>query len=163
VRAPTPSAAAELATPDRGALLHRVAGLDGRLAVRITRTLDRAREALDLRRAALRRGLPSPEAHGERVTALTERSGRAAAAALDRAGERLAAQERQLAALSPVRTLARGYAIVEGERGVVTSARAARAAPPGTLALRFHDGALPVEVRDGPPPRDTPDPGKGDR
>jgi exodeoxyribonuclease VII large subunit len=51
-----------------------------------------------------------------------------------------------LAAHDPARTLARGYAMVSDRAGEpVSTATAARAA--GELELRFHDGAVPAEVK----------------
>jgi exodeoxyribonuclease VII large subunit len=51
-----------------------------------------------------------------------------------------------LAAHDPARMLARGYAMVSHRTGEpLTSAAAARSA--GVLELRFHDGAVPAQVR----------------
>jgi exodeoxyribonuclease VII large subunit len=52
-RAPTPSAAAELAVPDRAELLERLAALRGRLERRVSERLDR----LELRMETFRRGV----------------------------------------------------------------------------------------------------------
>jgi len=58
LRAPTPTGAAEMAVPVRGELLAQAAGLGGRLAETVRRSLDL--KGRDLRSAA--RALPSPEA-----------------------------------------------------------------------------------------------------
>ncbi len=58
----------------------------------------------------------------------------------------LAAPARVLETLSPLATLARGYAVVEREGGGVL-ASAAAAANAGRIGIRFHDGRVSADVR----------------
>lgn len=72
--------------------------------------------------------------------------GRALAADVAGTTARLAATRAQLAALSPLATLARGYAVVRRERDglVLTSADAATVGD--TLDVRLAEGSLRAEV-----------------
>ncbi len=166
LRAPTPSAAAELVVPDKEALLASVEDLGSRLAAAATAALRAAREALDaLRRSPwLRDPRRIVDDRMQRVDELTGRLLGAARVAADRATERVArarpsmarSLERagqdlrrlmaQLDALSPLRVLERGYAIAFKEDGT-TIVRSARALKPGdALRLRVADGTLKATV-----------------
>lgn len=125
VRAPTPSAAAEIVVPDRADLLAGLAGLAGRLGAAADRRL--AAASADL--AALRGALRSPR---ERLDLRRERldrlwGGLAAAAASVRDGRRAALEtrRRRLAASSPAARLARVRAAVDlaGRRAAWAEAR----------------------------------------
>lgn len=97
-RAPTPSAAAELAVPDRTELRRRVRGMASELGESLRRRTVRGEERS---RRAEERLLWSVRARLER-----------AAGAVGRTGDRLQA-------LSPLATLRRGYAVPFGEAGEV--------------------------------------------
>lgn len=169
VRAPTPTAAAEMAVPVRADLSHHVATL----ALRTERCARRYHERGTERLAALVRVLPRRDALlgpqrqraddlGARLDRALERRVTAARGVLDRAGaalrpavleqrlaragERLQGLERLLTAAHPERPLARGYAWVEGRVSgkVVGTAGEARAA--GALRLHFRDGAVDARV-----------------
>jgi exodeoxyribonuclease VII large subunit len=169
----TPTHAAEAAVPvdcrtARAELSRSVARLHGygrRAVLERARTLahlsraparyvDRSRhqlhQALRELRASARRTCEQGRTLGDRqLTALTRSSGRALGADADKRRRELDRLALALAAHDPERTLARGYALpldrASGEP--VTSAAAARAAR--ALTLRFHDAAVPAEVRDG--------------
>jgi exodeoxyribonuclease VII large subunit len=169
LRAPTPTAAAELAVPARDELLarldqaahrlrllvsHRLASqtqrLD-RLALQLARpaqALSTARaqlQALDHRRAnALWRALESQRL-APRL--LQQRLARTMSAALHGHGARLAALGGRLGALDPSQMLARGYAFVlDAQARPVTSARHVQ--PGDALTLQWHDGTARARVED---------------
>ncbi|HET7462780.1 MAG TPA: exodeoxyribonuclease VII large subunit [Longimicrobium sp.] len=124
LRAPTPSAAAEAAVPDQGAVRRRLGDLRERLVSCTRDRLADGREAvfnarLDLK-AAAERGLRA------------RRDGVAAHAA-------------RLQALSPLNVLARGYAVPLGESGRVLR-RTADFAPGAAFGLRVADGTVPCRV-----------------
>lgn len=126
-RAPTPSAAAEMAFPDRD---HVASGLD-HLADRLAQGLRRPT------RLAQERLLRS----GDRLAAAWSRR----IERWQRAVERHAAQ---LEALSPLRVLERGYTVAQGTDGRVLR-RVADLAPAMPFTLRLADGAVAARVDEG--------------
>ena len=176
MRAPTPTAAAELAVPVRVDLLAQVRELGARAERCTRRTHERASEQLQamLRHWPARDELLAPQR--QRVDELADRLPRALKGRLDRArgelghaagalrpgllraahsraGERLAALWRIAEASHPERPLARGYALVKDRDGhVLMSAEAAKDAR--LLRLKFRDGEVDATTGDGnPPPR----------
>ena len=146
LRVATPSAAAEAVAPDRAALLRRLDGLGQRLGRTLAAQarsrrwrLDRARERLvsGVRQAAnARRG--RVERAGSRLSEgmwrrIRHESGRVAAAA--------AAME----ALSPLSTLARGYAVPLDAEGRLLRT-ASDFTPASAFRLRVVDGSVPCKV-----------------
>ena len=124
VRAATPSAAAELALPDAGAVRRLVGDLGARLAGGLSRRTRLAVERL--------------ERTGDRLEGALE-DGLARRRHL---ADRLAAQ---LDALSPLRVLERGYAVARAADGRVL--RRQRDFPPGQpFTLRVTDGAVPAHA-----------------
>ena len=187
-RAPTPTAAAEIAVPVRTELLATLSGLAERLLHAGERGLDDRRRHLD----GLARGLPDPEAQlryaeqrlddlaerlrlrtplvlleerAERVATRHDRLAELARDALRDAGrglerrpqasldaaiatalggfaQKLDGPSKLLESLSHRRVLERGYALVHGQTGLVTTAAAAGTEP--GLDIEFADGRLPV-------------------
>ncbi len=145
VRAPTPSAAAELVAPDRAEVSQRVGALARHADTAVARRLRTAGDVTDARGAALNMALPDLAAASRRVAERAAAGGRALEVALARAGERTGALSGRLAALSPLATLDRGYAVVTREDGsVVTSAAALR--PDDAVQLRLRDGTRSARV-----------------
>ena len=173
VRAPTPTAAAEMAVPVRGDLLGQLRELGYRIERCARRSLERAGEQLEtsLRRWPEREALLAPQR--QRLDDLADRLPRGlrtelshARAALNqaagalrpgllnathaRARERLNALWRVAQLAHPNRPLERGYARVEDRGGrTLISAASARAA--GRLKLIFGDGDVEAAV-DGAAP-----------
>lgn len=148
VRAPTPSAAAELAVPDVSDLTAVMAALQTRLGQLIERELaDRDTAVANLTRALSYLG-PRAQLDNslQKVDALTARLDGAVARRLERADNQLALSQARLTAVSPLATLARGYAIVrESETGRVV--RSAQAIAPATkLEIQVADGVLHAAV-----------------
>jgi exodeoxyribonuclease VII large subunit len=118
LRAPTPSAAAEAAVPDRVA----VAGFVGTLARRLAQSLTRRTEVVDERLARA-----GDRLHGAILTLH------------ERAGARVAQVAAQLDALSPLRVLQRGYAVARDSDGAVLRRRA-QFSPGKPFRLTVSDG-----------------------
>ncbi len=123
MRAPTPSAAAELAVPDAGELLLRLAGYATRIRSGLVGKIAREKKALHAlkMRPALRR---PEQLHNEQKNALLHES-----EALSRASERMTEMHRarlcelggKLDALSPLAVLSRGYAAAFRKDGTLLS------------------------------------------
>ena len=145
-RAPTPSAAAEVATPDRAEL----SALVQQQRERLDRTFETRLRGLRERTTQLTRALQylSPVARlagaRQRVDDLAQRSEAALAHRVAAQRQYLAGLSARLETLNPEAVLARGYAIVlERESGkVVTSANAIT--PGLALTLRLQDGEAPA-------------------
>ncbi len=151
LRAPTPSAAAELAVPDQAELRRSIRTRQERLRAALAQRLDDARRAVEQQRRALRRLSPRArlDAHRQQVDDLTRRLEQALRhhLALRRAG--LAGLEARLAALSPLATLERGYAIVRrAEDGAVVRS-IAQVEPGDALTIRVYDGQFGATAETG--------------
>lgn len=114
VRAPTPSAAAELAVPDQVELRQAIERLAQQMGQALDYQLDAARQALEHSLRAVQRLSPRGRvaAYRQQVDELGQRSQRALAHTLALRRAQVGALEARLAALSPLATLERGYAIV---------------------------------------------------
>jgi len=147
VRAPTPSAAAELAVPDRVALLRELSALRQRAIEAMRSRLSQARQEVRRYAVALspRRRLEEIRHEGQRVDELGRRLGAAVGARLERARRRLEASASALNALSPLATLERGYGIVfDGWGRVVKDASALRT--DDAIRILLHRGELEGRV-----------------
>ncbi len=148
-RAPTPSAAAEMATPNRIEISQHLSGLRVRLIRQSSMGISRARE--DLQRLQQRAKLAHPAARIEREREKLEQlNNRLKSTLVHRVKseiQQLANLRGRLAALNPTRVLERGYALVRDNNGhLVTSA--ALAAQQKVLSVIFHDGEVQADVRE---------------
>ena len=140
LRAPTPSAAAELAVPDQNELQVRLLHLRQRAAAAAEHRLrEDTQRLLHLRQ---KRCLASPlyavEEQGMRLDYLTRRFSGAAQMRLGEGQRRLAASAAKLDALSPLKVLSRGYAIAYKGEAAVTSVKEIAAGD--RLRLQLCDG-----------------------
>lgn len=123
MRAPTPSAAAEIAVPDRRELMMRVDQLDERLATALIRNVQRARERLNVlsdRASAdsVRRILDGKR---DEVNYLNEKSTLLIRSILQAKRDMLSSSAAKANALSPLSTLSRGYSVAEKDNVVIKS------------------------------------------
>jgi len=146
LRAPTPSAAAELAVPEKAALLDRLAERDDAMAQILRDRLEDLARRLDY--AARHPLLQDPrrlwEQKVQRVDELAARLPEAAKRLLERAALRLGATAGRLDAISPLKVLARGYAIADLRGKVLTKASQVKAGDP--VRVRLSDGEIHCEV-----------------
>jgi exodeoxyribonuclease VII large subunit len=145
LRAPTPSAAAEIVSGSWVESAHKVA--DARLRLRniIARDLSRRRELLQHVAARVVSPRDRLREQAQRCDELALRLERAVRARIDRrrsASEQLSAK---LEALSPLRVLERGYAIVHESDGAVIKS-ASQVKTGRNLEIRFHDGKRSVQA-----------------
>lgn len=148
-RAPTPSAAAEMAVPDKRALLAHIQGQYERLQSGVRRRIEQGRARLRLleSRPVLARPGELLLEYRQRVDDAEERAGRAARDMLDQRERALAAAAGKLDALSPVATLARGYAVARrADTGQVVR-RSGQVAAGDELLIRVVDAELTASVK----------------
>ncbi len=149
LRAPTPSAAAELAVPDVAELAPALATIQAALATVMEARIEQARwqvQALNRNLAHLspRRRLDNDR---QRADVLLERLDGGMRLRLERAQNRLGLAQARLAGVSPLATLSRGYAIVRRPDGrIIRSARAVTAGD--KLAVQVADGRFGVKVEE---------------
>lgn len=115
LRAPTPSAAAELAVPDIREIMLRIDEFSDRSSRALVRITERARERFV--RVAESRMLASPkvlfEDRGDVLDALFDRAKRSVDTILQRGKERLSVNAEKMTVMNPISVLARGYSITE--------------------------------------------------
>ena len=143
LRAPTPSAAAELAVPDGHRLMASVDTLRGRLLNGCRARIEACTR--DLQLIKNKRCLSAPQYYTEeqamRLDMITRRFASAAKQSLGAADRRLAATASKLDALSPLKVLGRGYAIGYAADGQVLDS-VTRTQVGDTVHLRLTDGTL---------------------
>jgi exodeoxyribonuclease VII large subunit len=143
LRAPTPSAAAELVAPDVEVLRDLVADLARRAEYALEQQLQEARYELRLARDRLLSRSPAAELARRRVEVRAElRRGLASLEqAIRLAREQLRGRSLQLEALSPERTLGRGYAVCTLASGVVLRS-IQQTAPGEEIDITVGDGLI---------------------
>jgi exodeoxyribonuclease VII large subunit len=174
LRAPTPTAAAELVAPEREALLEALARSARRLQRGVAQRLDAQSQRLDrwalqlarpsqaiaraqaqLQTLAFRRERAWTRLHQAQLAQPArrrEQMAQAIALRLRAEQQRLLTLQARLTALDPSRVLARGYAFVlDDSQRAVTSAKAVSAGQ--TLSLRWHDGGAAVRVESPEDPK----------
>ncbi len=147
VRASTPTDAAKLVVPDVGEELRIVSVGRDRLRGAITAYLERENTLLATLRS--RPVLADPGSllttRADEVEALRERALRTTRHRLDRAGDEIAHHRARARSLSPLATLQRGYAVLQGADGhVVTSV--ADVATGAAVSVRVADGRVHADV-----------------
>ena len=146
-RAPTPSAAAELAVPDTAELIRKFLNIVTHTELLLGRRIEKARSRVsDL---AGMRPLRDPEALlAERRMLLTYFSDRMTSgteAALLTCRARFTELSGKLEAMSPLAILKRGYTVVLDSEGSIIR-RAEELTPGDTLNIRFSDGVVEAGV-----------------
>jgi exodeoxyribonuclease VII large subunit len=146
LRAPTPSAAAELVSPDIENTLSRVAYLKDALLLGARRKLDSCAVRLDAAVAsrAMKEPLEAISAHRAQYERLIAALEAAVKGSLRDESARFASLASKLDALSPLKVLTRGYSIAADESGVITSV--ARLREGGNFTLSLSDGAAGCRV-----------------
>ena len=148
-RAPTPSAAAELATPDRRQLMANLTAAGQQLTAVALGGIDRRRSTLESQRQRLQRRAPDVGLLRRRVDELTERATTLMARSNDRRQRDVATLAAKLTALNPEATLKRGYAVVRtaGDGRVLTAP--GQAADGERLDITLAGGTMPAVAGNG--------------
>ncbi|MBI2868054.1 MAG: exodeoxyribonuclease VII large subunit [Chloroflexi bacterium] len=146
LRAPTPSAAAELAAPDQEQVRASILG-----AVRsVTGALERALSdrAEDVRSAGLRLGqlMPDIASHRQEVDESLRTIASSCKTQLALVRERVNGSRQRLLTLEPAKTLARGYAVVQKRPGGELVTGINQVSVGDGIKVSLHDGAFEGEV-----------------
>ena len=152
LRAATPSNAAELAVPDQDALRQTLDDMQNAMAVAMQTKIKRAGERLDnlANRPVLNSPLAAFESRRKALELLEKRLLSAQSGNLARQRQRFVAQVSKLDAMSPLKVLTRGYALVAKEDGqLVRSVRDVK--PKEPIAVRVSDGTIVATVIGGKP------------
>lgn len=147
VRAPTPTAAAEMAVPDVVELNSHLALIESRMIRSLWSSLERKQERLEyLQRSLSARKMYALLAeHRQRLDDLAEHLEYAQRTRLETLKNRLALAESSLDSISPLATLSRGYSIARSQGGRLIL-RAEDAAPGDVIELILANGKLKCKV-----------------
>jgi exodeoxyribonuclease VII large subunit len=177
LRAPTPTAAAEIAVPVRSELLQRVGQLGLRMSNCVRKRVELASERLEAQRRLMPKLGDLAAPHQQRTDELAERlrqslrtrANRAEIAfsgpaqmlhprllvrRVDQGQQRLDALARLQGSLHPEAPLRRGFARVTDRDGKTIMSRDAAIAA-GHVGLRFADGEVGATIEGSSPPRQT--------
>jgi len=148
VRAPTPSAAAEIATPDRLELGRLLLAQQLGLVAGARQIVTSARSRVQAQQWALERVSPENQLNNYRqqIDTLLNRAERSLQHRLSLQRERVNNLVAQLATLDPRSTLRRGYAIVQKGQTVVT--HTGQVGPGDAVTIQVSDGAFGATVQD---------------
>jgi len=150
LRAPTPTAAAELATPVTvHDLRANVTDLAGRLTLAVAALLDRQQADVGMMQSRLQYASPLRRVQNERqrLDELARRLNAAQAHRLDLTRTGLKGLGRRLDALNPQSVLARGYAVVTRQADGRIVSRTAQVAAGDALTVCVSDGTFDVDVK----------------
>jgi exodeoxyribonuclease VII large subunit len=149
LRAPTPSAAAELAVPELMDLAEIVLDARARLDSAALDALAQRRMLLDEAARTVERHAPLRRLRDDRqsVDDLLHRAERAVASATQLRHATLGGLTARLGALSPQATLARGYAVVRRAADGLVLTSPAQAGPQTRLSITLRDGELLADAQ----------------
>ena len=145
-RAPTPSAAAEMAVPDQLELLSGIGTSARTIVIGVLGQLATTGDALDRLNARMQQSLPDLDTMRMRVDDMLQRASTRIIHKLEMDRGRIEGVSLRLTSLSPVDTLRRGYAIVQrGSDGQVVS-ESSLLSKGDTVEVKVAKGSFDAEV-----------------
>lgn len=147
VRAPTPSAAAELISPDQSELKARLIDFQVSLIEQAQRRVTEARGSIQQTEWALERLSPQAQINNYRqhIDSLLGTASRVVDHRLALQRQRIESLRSQLSALNPASTLARGYAIVQKKQTVITHPE--QVTPGDEVTIKVKGGEFEATVK----------------
>jgi exodeoxyribonuclease VII large subunit len=147
MRAPTPSAAAELVVPDINELFMRLDSLDDRIRASLHRKVDSAAERLAslserVRRDTLTRFIDLKRLN---VSINYEKARNSVISMIEDFKKTLSLNAEKANALSPLFVISRGYSLAENESGVVSSVE--QVSVGDAISVRVSDGIIDASVK----------------
>ncbi len=144
LRAPTPSAAAEMAVPDTAELTAGINITRARLERAVSKKIENG--LLVLRRFKMRTPRDKIEEYYLRLDGMSKRMEHALGLKMSDSKKSLVSSSAKLDALSPLKTLTRGYAIpIKSDGSVIRSAKGLKSGD--EFSLRLKDGAKDCMVK----------------
>ena len=146
MRAPTPSAAAELAAPDIDLLTQSMDGTLERIRTDMLRRLSESEKSLEARMELISALSPKSRLNNaeQRLDELSLRIRDAVHSRLDNAERSVSACAEVISALDPLGVLTRGYSVTSGSSGVISSA--GQLSIGENITVRFADGSARAAV-----------------
>lgn len=148
LRAPTPSAAAELAVPDTGEIIASLEALRSDLRTRVNRIFTDKHALLDSLKREVTAKSPSAmlDSYKKRFETAEIYVKNAVLAAIDAKKQRLISEMRRIDALSPINVLTRGYSIASIGGKPLTDSDNARIGD--IIDIRLSKGGITAEVKE---------------
>ena len=148
LRAPTPSAAAEIATPDINDLLIRISSTYDRCENALIRKTERAEDRINYIKSSQFFSDPDKLFVGkeETLSARLSEASLAVGRIIENYSKRMAIAASKANALSPLATLARGYSVTSDKDGVITAV--SRVAIGDEIAVKVSDGEIRATVKE---------------
>ena len=148
LRAPTPSAAAELSAPDIASLYERIDILERRAERSAFAAIDKATDRFTALNARLMAQSPENRLKltGERLSSLDKRCETAFLRYMDKLERQLSEKAAKLDSLSPLKVLSRGYSLVYKEEKLLNSAQ--KLEKGDKIRIIFGSGGAEAEITD---------------
>ncbi len=146
MRAPTPSAAAELAVPEVGMLISALDGMERRLSGYVRRCIERNENALSHKSEVIRARSPQSRIKSleMRLQSLSDKISTSAHSAVGTAERKLNSSAEVISALNPLAVLVRGYSVTMHDGKAVTSSDELNKGD--ELDIRLHSGRVKAVV-----------------
>ena len=146
MRAPTPSASAELAVPELGNIHAAIEGTMEQIRAGMLRRLSDAERSLEAQMSLIAALSPKSRLNNaeQRLDELSAAIRTGMHHRLDRAEQSLKANAEIISALDPLGVLARGFSLTSTDRGIVTSA--AQLSPGDSINVRLSEGSVRATV-----------------
>lgn len=144
VRAPTPSAAAEIAVPDRAVLRQVLAGAGGALLRGLLARIERQRAEVTRAQRQVESGLPDIQTWRRRIDDVGRVVVSTAGSLILQSRSGVDGVHQRLRGLDPKATLDRGFSIVELSHSGEVVSKTGQVAPGESLKITVTDGSVPA-------------------
>ncbi|MCL0102160.1 exodeoxyribonuclease VII large subunit, partial [Dehalococcoidia bacterium] len=146
LRAPTPSAAAEMIVPDADVLKDRIVHHRESLSTAAKNLFSTSRGLIADKIVLLDRLSPDLAGSRQTVDELTRIASAAVSNKISLIREQLDGHKKQLHTLHPQNTLSRGYALVERKRDKELITHVADSSPGDAISIQVSDGSIDAEI-----------------
>ena len=148
LRAPTPTGAAEMATPRRDQMLQELEAIAQAILQRVSQRVEREAQTLDQLALRLSHALPNPERMREQIGHWQQRLKQAWTVRVENWKRNQSHHQSQLEMLNPQRTLERGYAVIlTGESETLQALRSPRELKANAkYQVRLAEGDAEIEL-----------------